>query len=190
MTPTAGPRPRLVVLAGPSGVGKGTVVKRLRELHPEVYVSVSATTRSPRPGEIDTQDYLFVTDEEFDQLVAKGAMLEWACVHGTHRYGTPAAPVDAQLAAGRPVLVEIDLEGARQVRAARPEAISVFLEPPSIDELIRRLVGRATETPEEVDRRLTTARREMASRCEFDHAICNDSVDRAAAELARILGVD
>lgn len=183
------PQPRLVVLAGPSGVGKGTVVKRLKALHPEVYVSVSATTRPPRPGEVDGEDYFFVTPERFDELIAEGGLLEWALVHGQHRYGTPAAAVDERLAAGESVLVEIDLEGARQVREARPEAFRVFLEPPSIDELIRRLVGRATESAEEVDRRLLTARREMASRSEFDAVICNESVDQAAAELAAILGL-
>ncbi|MBD3688788.1 guanylate kinase [Nanchangia anserum] len=181
---------KLVVLAGPSGVGKGTVVRRLRELHPDVYVSVSVTTRPPRPGEVEGRDYFFISADRFDSLIESDGLLEWALVHGVHRYGTPAEPVCEQLEAGHSVLVEIDLAGARQVRAARPDAVTVFLEPPSIDELIRRLVGRATESQEEVDRRLLTARREMASRSEFDHVIRNIDVDQAARELAAILGLD
>ncbi|MDU0967804.1 MAG: guanylate kinase [Actinomycetaceae bacterium] len=182
-------RPRLVVLAGPSGVGKGTVVHQLLTDHPEVYLSVSATTRRPRTGEVDGVHYHFVSDAEFDQLIDSGGLLEWATVHGLARYGTPAAPIDEALAAGRPVLVEIDLDGVRQVRASRPDAMFVFLEPPSVDELVRRLVGRGTESPEEVERRLITARREMASRDEFDYVICNDTVERAADELADLLGL-
>ena len=130
------------MLSGPTAVGKGTVVARLAADHPEIFVSVSATTRPPRPGEVDGVHYLFVTEAEFDALIAEGALLEWAVVHGVHRYGTPRAPVLAALAAGRPALLEIDLQGARQVEASWPSATFVFLAPPSWEELVRRLVGR------------------------------------------------
>lgn len=179
---------RLVVLAGPTAVGKGTVAAYVREHHPDVWLSVSATTRPPRPGEVDGVHYLFVDDAEFDRLVEAGEMLEWAVVHGVHRYGTPRGPVDAALAAGRPALLEIDLQGARQVRANMPEALLVFLKPPSWDELVRRLVGRGTETEEERERRLTTARQELAAEAEFDRVIVNSEVRVAAAELVGLLG--
>ncbi len=136
---------RLVVMAGPTAVGKGTVAAAVREQHPEVWISVSATTRAPRPGEVDGVHYLFVDDAEFDRMVADGELLEWAVVHGRHRYGTPRRPVEAALASGRPAMLEIDLQGARQVRETMPEALFVFLAPPSWDELVRRLVGRGTE---------------------------------------------
>lgn len=181
---------RIVVLAGPSGVGKGTVVKQLKEWYPDLAVSVSATTRDPRPGEIDGVDYHFVTDEEFDRLIASGGLAEWALVHGLNRYGTPQAPLDAELARGHSVLVEIDLAGARQIRHSRPDAYLVFLAPPSMEELIARLSGRGTETFEEQQRRLATAREEMAARSEFDTTIVNTTVTHAARELAAILGLD
>ncbi|GAB3864848.1 guanylate kinase [Nocardioides maradonensis] len=179
---------RLVVLAGPTAVGKGTVVADVREHHPEVWLSVSATTRRPRPGEVDGVHYLFVDDAEFDRMVADGDLMEWAVVHGHHRYGTPRGPVDEALASGRPALLEIDLQGARQVRATMPEALFVFLKPPSWEELVRRLVGRGTETEAERERRLATAREELASESEFDATIVNREVHAAAEELVALLG--
>jgi guanylate kinase len=152
--------------------------------------SVSATTRPPRPGEIEGVHYRFVSDEQFDALVAADELLEWAVVHGRYRYGTPRRPVLDQLAAGRPALLEIDLQGARQVRARMPEARFVFLAPPSWDELVRRLVGRGTEGPEERERRLATARVELAAEPEFDHVIVNDDVHRATDELIAVMGLD
>ena len=146
-------RSRLTVLAGPTAVGKGTVAAYVREHHPEVWLSVSATTRRPRAGEVDGVHYHFVDDAEFDRMVAAGELLEWAVVHGRAKYGTPRAPVEQALAAGRPALLEIDLQGARQVRRSMPEAFFVFLAPPTWEELVRRLVGRGTEDEEERDAR-------------------------------------
>ena len=188
ITPSADPA-RLTVLAGPTAVGKGTVSADVRERYPEVWLSVSATTRRPRPGEVEGVHYHFVDDEAFDRLVADGDLLEWAVVHGRNRYGTPRGPVLERLAAGQPALLEIDLAGARQVRDAMPEARFVFLAPPSWDELVRRLVGRGTEDEEERERRLTTARVELAAEPEFDHTIVNDDVTRATDELVQVMGV-
>ncbi|PWJ48019.1 guanylate kinase [Quadrisphaera granulorum] len=154
-----------------------------------MWLSVSATTRSPRPGEVDGVHYLFTSEAEFDGLVERGQMLEWAVVHGRHRYGTPRGPVEQALAAGTPVLLEIDLQGARQVRAVMPDAHFVFLAPPSWEELERRLVGRGTEGPEERERRLSTARVELAAEKEFDTTIVNDDVSRAADELVSWMGL-
>jgi guanylate kinase len=176
-------RSRLVVLAGPTAVGKGTVAAVIREDHPEVWISVSATTRKPRPGEVNGVHYWFVSDEEFDRMTERDELLEWAVVHGTARYGTPRAPVEEALEAGRPALLEIDLQGARQVRETMPEALFVFLKPPSWDELVRRLVGRGTEDQAERERRLATARTEMAAEAEFDVTIVNREIHAAAAEL-------
>jgi guanylate kinase len=178
---------RLVVLAGPTAVGKGTVAAEVRERHPEVWISVSATTRPARPGEVDGVHYLFVDDAEFDRLVADGELLEWAVVHGRHRYGTPRGPVERALAAGRPSLLEIDLQGARQVRETMPDAYFVFLAPPSWEELVRRLTGRGTETAEERERRLATARQELAAEAEFDVTIVNHEVRDAAAQLVSLM---
>jgi guanylate kinase len=178
---------RLVVLAGPTAVGKGTVAAAIREDHPEAWISVSATTRPPRPGEVDGVHYHFVSDAAFDAMIAQGALLEWAVVHGTARYGTPRAPVDEALAAGRPALLEIDLQGARQVRESMPEALFVFLKPPSWDELVRRLVGRGTETEGERRRRLDTAVAELAAESEFDVTIVNHEVHGAATELVALM---
>jgi guanylate kinase len=177
-----------VVLAGPTAVGKGTVAAWVREHHPEVWISVSATTRPPRPGEQDGVHYHFVSEAAFDQMVAEDDLLEWAVVHGRHRYGTPRGPVDAVLAAGRPALLEIDLQGARQVREAMPEALFCFLAPPSWDELTRRLVGRGTEDDEERERRLATARLELAAEAEFDVTVVNTQVPVAAAQLLDLFG--
>ncbi|WP_370288008.1 guanylate kinase [Nocardioides sp.] len=178
---------RLFVLAGPTAVGKGTVAAGIREQHPEVYLSVSATTRPPRPGEVDGVHYHFVSVEEFDRLVEQGQMLEWAVVHGVHRYGTPRGPVQQAVDDDRPALLEIDLQGARQVRETMPEAVFVFLKPPSWEELVRRLVGRGTETEEERERRLDTARRELAAESEFDVTIVNREVPQAVAELVALM---
>ena len=180
---------RLTVLAGPTAVGKGTVVTELRRRHPDLFISVSATTRQPRPGEVDGVHYHFVSDEDFDSLVASGQMLEWALVHGAHRYGTPRGPVQDRLDAGCPALLEIDLDGARQVRRAMPEARLVFLAPPSWEELVRRLVGRGTEDAHEQERRLATARTELDAAGEFDHVIVNDTVSRATDELEGLMGL-
>lgn len=176
-------RSRLVVLAGPTAVGKGTVASCIREQHPEIWISVSATTRAPRPGEVDGLHYHFVSNEEFDRLVETDGLLEWAVVHGRNRYGTPRAEVEAQLDAGRPALLEIDLQGARQVRERMPEALMCFLAPPSFEELERRLVGRGTEDEEERKRRLRTAREELAAESEFDVTIVNTDVPTACQEL-------
>jgi guanylate kinase len=181
------PPSRLVVHAGPTAVGKGTVAAVIRSNHPEVWISVSATTRAPRPGEQDGVHYWFVSEEEFDRMVAEHELLEWAVVHGTHRYGTPRKPVEKALAAGRPALLEIDLQGARQVRATMPEALFVFLKPPSWEELVRRLTGRGTETEAERERRLATAREELAAEAEFDVTIVNREVHAAAAELVALM---
>ncbi|OZB47358.1 MAG: guanylate kinase [Cellulomonas sp. 14-74-6] len=180
---------RLTVLAGPTAVGKGTVSADVRARYPQVWLSVSATTRSPRPGEVDGVHYRFVSEAEFDRMVAAGELLEWAVVHGRHRYGTPRGPVEQRLAAGEPVLLEIDLQGARQVRESMPGARFVFLAPPSWDELVRRLVGRGTEDEAERERRLATARVELAAEPEFDHVIVNDDVHRATDELLTVMGV-
>ncbi|HSE54406.1 MAG TPA: guanylate kinase [Nocardioidaceae bacterium] len=179
--------PRLTVLAGPTAVGKGTVAADIRKNHPEVWISVSATTRKPRPGEVHGRHYWFVTEEEFDELVATGQLLEWAVVHKGARYGTPRRPVEEALAAGRPALLEIDLQGARQVRESMPEALFVFLAPPSWEELVRRLVGRGTETPEERERRLATAREELAAEAEFDVTVVNTEIHAASEELVALI---
>jgi guanylate kinase len=181
------PGSRLCVLAGPTAVGKGTVAADIREHHPEIWISVSATTRQPRPGEQDGVHYWFVSEERFDEMVDRGELLEWAVVHTAARYGTPRAPVEEALAAGRPALLEIDLQGARQVRETMPSAYFVFLAPPSWEELVRRLVGRGTESEEERTRRLETAVAEMAAEEEFDATVVNHEVHAAAEELVALM---
>ncbi|RNE49219.1 guanylate kinase [Corynebacterium alimapuense] len=179
---------RLVVLAGPSAVGKSTVVHRLRADVEQLYFSVSMTTRTARPGEEDGTDYFFVSVEQFQDNIDHGRMLEWAEIHGgLQRSGTPAAPVQEALAQGRPVLVEVDLEGARNVKKSMPEAETVFLAPPSWEVLVERLTGRGTETQEVIKRRLETARKELASQAEFDHVVVNDNVDDAVSAISAIL---
>lgn len=180
-------RSRLVVLAGPTAVGKGTVAARVRERYPEVWISVSVTTRRPRPGEIDGVHYHFVDDARFDEMVEAGELLEWAQIHGAARYGTPRQPVADALSRGRMALLEIDLQGARQVRASMPEALLVFLAPPSWDELVRRQIGRGTEDAAERERRLETARAELAAESEFDVTIVNREVEQAGEELVALL---
>jgi guanylate kinase len=181
-----GGRSRLVVLAGPTAVGKGTVAAHIKAHHPDIHLSVSATTRAPRPGEVDGEHYYFVDDAEFDRLIAEGELLEWATVHNAHRYGTPRGPIERALADGRTALLEIDLQGARQVREAEPSATLVFLLPPSWDELVHRLVGRGTEGPEERARRLRTAKGELAAQSEFDYRVVNADVADAAREVVEL----
>ena len=181
-------RGRLVVLAGPSAVGKSTVVSRLRDDVDNLYFSVSMTTRQPRPGETDGVDYFFVTPEDFQERIDAGDMLEWADIHGgLQRSGTPAQPVQEALQAGRPVLVEVDLAGARNVKAAMPEAETVFLAPPSWDVLVERLTGRGTEPQDVIDRRLQTAETELAAQKEFDHVVVNNELDEAVTAISAIL---
>jgi guanylate kinase len=176
------------VLSGPTAVGKTTVVRKLRSEHPDLWISVSATTRHPRPGEIDGMHYHFVDDATFDQMIRAGDFLEWAVVHQRAKYGTPRRPVEEALAAGQSVLLEIDLQGARQVRAATPDALFVFLAPPSWEELVRRLVGRGTETADERDRRLATARQELSAEAEFDVTLVNTDVRQVCEQLVTLMG--
>ena len=179
---------RVVVLSGPSAVGKSTVVRCLRERLPDLYFSVSVTTRAPRPGEVDGVDYTFVTEDRFQRLVDGGELLEWAEIHGgLHRSGTPAAPVRAAAAAGRPVLIEVDLAGARAVKLAMPEAMTVFLAPPSGEALESRLAGRGTESADVMARRLQTARAELAAQGDFDEVVVNSQLEYACAELVSLL---
>lgn len=182
-------KPQLYVLAGPSGVGKGTVVKALKDKYEGFAVAVSATTRDPRPGEVHGEHYYFISPEEFDQLIEQDGFLEWAVVHGKNRYGTLRREVEGKLAQGLAVLLEIDLAGARQVRQKAPEAHFVFLSPPSVDELFQRLIGRGTESEAEQQVRMETARTEMAAAAEFDEIVTNTQVDQAADELAQIIGI-
>jgi guanylate kinase len=184
MSPAAS---RLTVLAGPTAVGKGTITSWVRANHPEIWISVSATTRRRRPGEEDGVHYHFVSEAEFDRLVADEELLEWAVVHKGARYGTPRRPVEEALAAGRPALLEIDLQGARQVRERMPEALFVFLAPPSWEELVRRLVGRGTEDAAERERRLETARGELAAEPEFDVTVVNRRIHDAGEELVELM---
>jgi guanylate kinase len=185
---SAATRPsRLTVLAGPTAVGKGTVTAWLREHNPDVWISVSATTRKPRPGEVDGVHYHFVDDAEFDRMIADDDLLEWAVVHQVARYGTPRGPVHQALAEGRSALLEIDLQGARQVRERMPEARFVFLAPPSWEELVRRLVGRGTEDEAERERRLDSARAEMAAEPEFDVTVVNHTIPAAVEELVELM---
>lgn len=179
---------RVVVLSGPSAVGKSTLVRCLRERIPDLHFSVSATTRAPRPGEVDGVDYYFVTPARFQQLIDEGALLEWAEIHsGLHRSGTLAGPVRDATAAGHPVLIEVDLAGARAVKRAMPEAVTVFLAPPSWEALESRLIGRGTETPEVIERRLATARTELAAQDDFDEVVVNSQLESACAELVSLL---
>lgn len=187
--PTLEQARRVVVLSGPTAVGKGTVMAQIRAHHPEVFVSVSATTRTPRPGEVDGVHYHFLDDPAFDRLVEAHQLLEWAVVHGVHRYGTPRQPVLDAIRTGRTVLLELDLAGARQIRSTWPHARFVFLAPPTWDELVRRLTGRGTENTAQQLRRLRTARDELAAEDEFDHVVVNHDVERAAQDLVAWLGV-
>lgn len=179
---------RVLVLSGPSAVGKSTVVRRLRELMPELFFSVSATTRAPRPGEADGVDYRFVTPERFQRLIDDGAMLEWADIHGgLHRSGTLAEPVERAAKSGQPVLIEVDLAGARAVKKALPEAVTVFLAPPSREALRQRLADRGTETADVMARRLATAEAELAAQSEFDVVVVNSRLESTCSELVALL---
>ena len=179
---------RVLVLSGPSAVGKSTVVRRLRELMPELFFSVSATTRAPRPGEADGVDYRFVTPERFQRLIDDGAMLEWADIHGgLHRSGTLAEPVERAAKSGQPVLIEVDLAGARAVKKALPDAITVFLAPPNREALRQRLADRGTETIDVMTRRLATAEAELAAQGEFDVVVVNSRLESACSELIALL---
>jgi guanylate kinase len=177
---------RLTVLSGPSGVGKSTVIAELRRSCPDIWISVSVTTRRPRPGETDGREYYFVDDAGFDRLVADQALLEWAWFAG-HRYGTPRGPLAEKIEAGAACLLEIDLAGARQVKQAEPEARLVFLAPPSWEELVRRLTGRGTEPPEVLARRLDAAREELAAADEFEVTLVNTSVQDVCRQLIALM---
>ena len=177
---------RLTVITGPSGVGKGTLVSQLLQRHPQIWLSVSATTRAPRTGEEEGHSYFFLSRERFEQQVAEGGFLEWAEFAG-NLYGTPRAPVEAQLAAGRPVLLEIELEGARQVRQSFPAGFQLFIEPPSFEELERRIRGRGTDSEEAIARRLERARVELAAAAEFDAVLVNADLDSALTELEQLM---
>ncbi len=181
---------RVFVVSGPTAVGKGTVVQRLKSRFPDLYVSVSATTREPREGEIDGIHYYFVSKQQFRDLVDSGGLLEWAVVHKTSFYGTPRKPVEDAVNAGKVVILEIDLQGARQVRLSMPEAKQLFLKPPSWEELVTRLEGRGTETLEEQRRRLETAKLELEAEKEFDYVVVNDQLDHTVDTLVGLFGLE
>lgn len=185
---------RLIVLCGPAGVGKGTVLGRVREQHPQIWLSVSATTRKPRPGEVDGVNYFFMTEQEFLAKEDAGEFLETADVFGLAHYGTPVKPVVEHLERNIPVILEIDIQGARSVKQRAGElgieVMTVFIAPPSFEELERRLIGRGTETPEQQAKRLETAKIELAAESEFDKVIVNNVVDEAADELWNLIATE
>lgn len=176
----------LYVISGPSGAGKGTLVERILDGHPDITLSISATTRQPREGEVDGVHYHFMSVDEFEDFIARDGFIEWAQVHSNY-YGTPLAPIEQHLAAGDTVLLEIDVQGAFQVLDKLPQAKLVFIAPPSIEELERRLRGRGTETEEVIAQRLANAKGEMDASKDYDFVIVNDDLERATKELARVL---
>ena len=182
------PEGRLFLITGPSGVGKGTLVTALLARHPQIWLSVSATTRTPRSGEVEGQHYFFLERSAFDAKVAQGGLLEWAEFAG-NCYGTPREPVERQLAAGRPVLLEIELEGARQVRRSFPSCFQIFIKPPSFEELERRIRGRGTDSEEAISRRLQRAQVELQAEAEFDAVLVNGDLNEALAQLERLMGL-
>lgn len=177
----------LAVIAGPTAVGKGTVVRYIKENYPNVHLSVSATTRKPRPGEVEGVDYYFLSHDQFDEMIQSGNMLEFAVVHGSNKYGTPRKPVEEALKRGDLVILEIDVQGARQVKESMPEAKTIFIAPPSWDELVLRLRARGTEAPEEQEKRLETAKIELAAQDEFDFVVINDEVARCAHQVVELV---
>jgi guanylate kinase len=179
-------RGNLFIISGPSGAGKGTLVNELSARVPDAWISVSVTTRAPRPGEVEGREYFFVSPPEFDRLVSTEGLLEWAEVHG-NRYGTPRSAVESMMVAGRQVILEIDPQGAFQVKAVIPQSVLVFIVPPSWDELERRLEGRGSETEAQRQTRLETAKRELELVGEYDHVVQNDDVPRAVGELVGII---
>ncbi len=181
------PLARVFVITGPSGVGKGTLIRGLMERLPELELSVSATTRAPRPGEEDGADYHFLSAEEFERRIAAGDFVEHADYAG-RRYGTLRSELDRRVRAGVPVVLEIEVQGARQVREAMPEAVQVFIAPPSLEALRTRLVGRGTDDQQEVERRLQVAEQELAAQSEFGHVVVNDRLEDALDELAALVG--
>ncbi len=178
---------RLTVIAGPTAVGKGTVVQYMLSHFENVHLSISATTRAPRPGEVDGRDYFFVAADEFDAMIASGEMLEFAVVHGVNKYGTPKTPVLEALARGEHVILEIDIQGARQVKKVMPEALLVFIKPPSWEELVRRLGARGTESEIEQQARLKTARIELESASEFDAVVVNEDIAKCAHDVLDLI---
>ncbi|WP_137648249.1 guanylate kinase [Bifidobacterium moukalabense] len=185
---------RLIVLCGPAGVGKGTVLGRVRAEHPEIWLSVSATTRRPRPGEVDGVNYYFMSEQEFLDKEAQGEFLETADVFGLAHYGTPIRPVVEHLERNIPTVLEIDIQGARHVKERAEElgldVMTVFIAPPSFEELKRRLIGRGTETAEQQAKRLETAKVELAAESEFDVVIVNEVVEDAAAKLWNVIAME
>jgi guanylate kinase len=179
---------RLTLITGPSGVGKGTLVKGLLERHPEIWLSISATTRPPRPGEVEGEHYFFLSRAAFERQAAEAGFLEWAEFAG-NLYGTPRQPVEAQLASGRPVLLEIELEGARQVRGSFAAGFQIFVQPPSFAELERRIRGRGSDSEEAILRRLARARIELAAASEFDAQLVNGELSKALAQLEQLMGL-
>lgn len=178
---------RLTVIAGPTAVGKGTVVQYMLSHFENVHLSVSATTRAPRPDEVDGRDYFFVSSDEFDKMISSGEMLEYAIVHGVNKYGTPKTPVLEALARGEHVILEIDIQGARQVKRVMPEALLVFIKPPSWQELVRRLDARGTESQAEQAQRLETARIELESASEFDAVVVNEDIAKCAHDVLDLI---
>ena len=188
MAAEASPTGRLFLITGPSGVGKGTLVAALLQRHPEIWLSISATTRAPRSGEVDGQHYFFLERAAFEAKVAQGGLLEWAEFAG-NCYGTPRDPVEEQLKEGRPVLLEIELEGARQVRRSFPSGFQIFIKPPSFEELERRIRGRGTDSEEAITRRLERATVELQAESEFDAVLVNADLEKALSELEQLMGL-